>query len=227
MDISPIAGKIEQYKKRGLKLFSTSSFQSQSVALLHIISTIDRSIPIYFLNTGFLLPDSLKFRDQLVKRLNLNVITVHPLVSKTQQIDSNGSLLFATDPDRCCYLNKIQPLEPILAANDVWINGVRADQTENRKKMNTEQQGPYGTLRYHPMLHWTGRDVRTYMEAHDLPYHPLEAKGYLSVGCEPCTRKYLDTLDARDGRWYGMKKKECGLHTELASDASGIEGSGS
>ena len=219
MDISPIVRQIEQYKERRLRIFSSSSFQSQSVPLLHIISRIDPSIPIYFLNTGYLFPDSLRFRDRLAREFGLRVITLHPLVPKTQQLGSNGTLLFATDPDRCCFLNKVQPLEPILAAHDIWINGVRADQTGHRKAMKTEQPGPHGILRYHPMLHWTSRDVHAYMKAHDLPSHPLEEKGYLSVGCEPCTRKFVDSLDARGGRWFGMNKQECGLHTELSNDS--------
>jgi phosphoadenosine phosphosulfate reductase len=151
------------------------------------------------------------------------VVTLHPAVSKTQQLSPDGRLLFATDPDRCCYLNKIQPLEPVLAAHDVWISGVRADQTAHRKAMMTEQPGPQGTIRYHPMIHWTARDVHDYRTKHALPSHPLEEKGYLSVGCEPCTRKFTEALDDRGGRWYGMKKKECGLHTGLPVGVAGEE----
>jgi len=226
MDISTIARQIESYKDQKLRLFSTSSFQTQSVPLLHIISRIDPSIPIYFINTGYLFPDSLKFRSRLAREFGLHVITVHPIVPKTQQLAPNGSLLFATDPDRCCYLNKVQPLEPILAAHDVWINGVRADQTTHRKAMKIEQLGPHGILRYHPMLNWTSRDVYQYIRAHELPSHPLEEKGYLSVGCEPCTRKYVESHDARGGRWYGMRKQECGLHTELSNNSRDAEISG-
>jgi len=172
---------------------------------------------VFFVNTGYLFPESLIFRDRLADELGLNVVTLHPGIPKTQQLSPDGSLLFATDPDRCCYLNKVQPLEPALQSHDVWINGVRADQTAERRAMETEQRGPHGVLRYHPLLHWTSRDVYRYMEAHQLPPHPLEAQGYLSVGCEPCTRPYLDSLDTRGGRWAGMKKRECGLHTVLAT----------
>ena len=226
MEIDDIAEQIQEYRLRGLSIFSTSSFQSQSVPLLHIISRIDRNIPIYFLNTGYLFPDSLRFRDQLARELGLRVVTIHPLVPKTQQIGSNGNLLFATDPDRCCYLNKVQPLEAVLLAHDVWINGVRADQTAERAAMHVEQIGPHGTLRYHPLLNWTARDVHRYVQEYGLPSHPLEEKGYVSVGCEPCTRPFLDSLEHRSGRWFGMKKRECGLHTALATDASGGEEAG-
>jgi len=217
LDISAIADKIEGYKARGLSLFATSSFQTQSLPLLHILSRIDASIPVYFINTGFLFPASLRFRDRLAKQLGLRVVTVHPAVPKSQQIGCDGQLLFANDPDRCCYLNKVQPMETVIAAHDVWINGVRADQTAQRKAMQSEQPGPHGVLRYHPMLAWSARDVHAYMQEHGLPPHPLEAEGYLSIGCEPCTRKYLEADDGRGGRWFGMNKRECGLHTELAS----------
>lgn len=218
MKISVIAERITKYHERGLRVFSTSSLQSQSVPLLHIISQTGCDIPVYFLNTGFLFPESLRFRDQIAREFNLRIITVHPVVPKIQQRGSNGRLLYGTDPDRCCYLNKVQPLEPILAAHDVWINGVRADQTAKRNAMRTEQAGPHDTLRYHPMLNWTGRDIHNYMRKYGLPQHPLTAKGYLSIGCEPCTRRFVDGLDARSSRWYGMNKKECGLHTELVCD---------
>ena len=101
--------------------------------------------------------------------------------------------------------------------NDIWINGVRADQNENRKQMRVIQESSYNTLRYHPMLEWTSRDVYQYMADHHLPAHPLEKKGYLSIGCEPCTRKFVDGGNERNARWFGMNKTECGLHTDLAN----------
>lgn len=226
MDIAVIAGEIEAYRARGLRLFATSSFQTQSVPLLHILSRVDASIPVYFLDTGYLFPASLRFRDRLARDLGLRVVTVHPVVPKSQQIGADGQLLFASDPDRCCFLNKVQPMETVIAAHDVWINGVRADQTAERRVMEREQPGPHGVLRYHPMLDWTARDIHAYMQAHDLPSHPLEAEGYLSVGCEPCTRRYLEAGDERGGRWYGSHKRECGLHTELATASTGGRGGG-
>ena len=97
---------------------------------------------------------------------------------------------------------------------DVWINGVRADQSATRKAMLVEQDAPYDSLRFHPMLDWDNKMIYKYIADNNLPAHPLEAQGYLSVGCAPCTRKFnLD--EERDGRWFGMNKTECGLHTEL------------
>lgn len=216
MNISLIKDKIEQYKSEGKKLFATSSFQTHSLPMLHIISKIDNSIPVYYTNTGFLFPETLAFKDQLAKDFGLTIIGLNPAVPKSQQKDINGNLLFTSDPDYCCHINKIQPLEPILAEFDVWINGIRADQSSVRKNMKEEQPAPYGCLRYHPMLNWDNKMIYTYIHENKLPSHPLEAKGYLSIGCEPCTRKFIQG-DDRSARWFGLNKTECGLHTDLVS----------
>ena len=108
-------------------------------------------------------------------------------------------------------------MEPILHSYDIWINGVRTDQNANRAKMKEEQKTPQGAIRYHPMLHWTKQMIWSYIKEYNIPHHPLDAAGYTSIGCEPCTRK-IDTSqmgDERMARWFGLNKTECGLHTEL------------
>ncbi len=201
------------------KIFVTSSFQTQSIPLLHMISQIDRNTPVYFLNTGFHFPETLTFKNEVSKLFQLKVIELNPATSKSHQRDNNGNLFFASDPDYCCYLNKIQPLESILIENDVWISGVRADQTSHRKTLNTIEKGLFNTIRYHPLLRWTAKDVDDYIREHKLPSHPLDNFGYVSIGCMPCTRKIISNgLGARDGRWAGLTKTECGLHTQLIKD---------
>lgn len=215
IDISPIRRRIEAYQAAGKKLFATSSFQSHSLALLHIISRIDRRIPVYFMNTGFLFPETLAFAERIAADFGLTITGLRPLVPKIHQLDDHGHLYFASDPDYCCYLNKIQPLEPVLMTHDIWINGIRGDQNDNRKAMQEEEHAPHGTLRYHPMLNWSARMVHEYGKQHALPPHPLEAEGYLSIGCEPCTTKYFGDGNERNSRWFGLNKTECGLHTQL------------
>jgi phosphoadenosine phosphosulfate reductase len=214
-NVSEISESIAAYQKKGLKLFATSSFQTHSIPLLHIISEIDRSIPVYYLNTGYLFPETIAFKEELSDRLGLTFIALQSAIPKSQQRDANGQLFFTSDPDYCCYLNKTQPMEPLLSSSSVWINGIRADQNANRASMQVEAKTPQGALRYHPMLKWTSKDIFEYRKEHDLPPHPLEAKGYLSIGCEPCTRKMMDGNDERNARWFGMNKVECGLHTDL------------
>ncbi len=134
---------------------------------------------------------------------------------KVHQFDHEGRFYFTSDPDHCCYLNKIQPLEPILMTHDVWINGIRADQSAQRKAMHEEEPASHDTVRYHPMLNWDARMIHAYVREYDLPPHPLEADGYLSIGCEPCTSRFLGEGNERNARWFGMNKTECGLHTQL------------
>jgi phosphoadenosine phosphosulfate reductase len=215
-----IVERIHGYLGRGLRVFTTSSFQTQSLPLLHIISRVDRDIPVYFTNTGFLFPKTLRFADELRERLGLRVIALRPEVPKSKQMDRAGRFLYASDPDHCCYLNKVQPLEGVLREHDVWINGVRADQSATRAAMQEEEPAAFGCLRYHPMLTWDSRMAYYYRQLHDLPEHPMEAEGYLSIGCEPCTMRAFGDGNARNARWFGMNKTECGLNTTLVSGAS-------
>lgn len=198
-------------------MFTSSSFQTHSLVMLHILSGIDNSIKVYFLNTGYLFPETVAFKDLVGGQFGIEVIDVKPNTPKDLQRDAEGRLMYASDPDHCCYLNKTQPMEPILASHDVWINGVRADQSAVRKAMKVEQPAPFNTIRFHPMLDWTNRDIFAYIKEHNLPRHPLDSQGYASIGCEPCTRKLDLDMQEREARWYGLNKVECGLHTDLIS----------
>ncbi|MEQ9008095.1 MAG: phosphoadenosine phosphosulfate reductase family protein, partial [Ekhidna sp.] len=138
MEVAEIREKIEKYRSEGKRLFTTSSFQTHSIPMLHILSEIDNSIPVYFINTGYLFPETVSFRDQVADKLRLKIVDLKPNTPKYMQRESNGKLLFTTDPDHCCYLNKTQPMESVLASHDVWINGVRGDQSAVRKAMKVE-----------------------------------------------------------------------------------------
>lgn len=217
MDINGIKSKILEYKKNGKELFISSSFQTHSIPMLHIISTIDNTIPIYFINTGFHFPETLSFRDKIGDFLGMKIVDLQSLVPPIQQRNEIGHFYFTSDPDHCCFINKTQPMQLLLHSNAVWINGVRADQNANRKNMKDEQNGPNGSLRFHPMLDWSSKMIYQYINDNKLPKHPLDEKGYSSIGCEPCTRK-IDLNDPRMGRWFGLNKTECGLHTDLISN---------
>ena len=215
-----IAQRLHAYLDAGKKIFTTSSFQSQSLPLLHMISRVNRDIPVYYTNTGFLFPKTVQFAERLADRLELKVIPLRPEVPKIKQMDRSGRFLYASDPDHCCYLNKVQPLEPVLREHDIWVNGVRSDQSSVRAAMNAEEPARFGCLRYHPMLEWDSRMVYYYRKIHDLPEHPMEAEGYFSIGCEPCTTQAIGDGNARNARWFGMNKTECGLNTTLVSNAN-------
>ncbi len=215
MNFDAIKEKLEGSKKEGKKMFTTSSFQSHSLVLLHMISRIDREIPVYFINTGYHFPETVQFRDFITERFGLNTVDLKSDVPKFMQRDPEGKLLFTSDPDHCCYLNKTQPMDAILLAHDIWINGVRADQSATRAAMKVEQPAKHGCTRFHPMLDWNAKMIWQYQKEYDLPKHPLEEKGFVSIGCEPCTRRLDPDMQEREARWFGLNKVECGLHTDL------------
>lgn len=214
--IHNVKTRIRKFQSEGKSFFASSSFQTHSLPMLHVLGQLAPNMPVYFIQTGFHFPETLRFRDEVAEAFNLNVINVESHVPKIQQRNNRGNFYFTSDPDYCCFLNKTQPMQPLLERYDVWVNGVRADQNANRKSLNEIEHTPQGGIRYHPMLPWTKQEIWQYINLHNLPRHPLDAQGYSSIGCEPCTVKpSLD--DERTGRWLGQSKTECGLHTELIS----------
>lgn len=215
MTFEEIKKQIETYRADGKKIFTSSSFQSHSIVLLHLLSRIDRSIPVYFMNTGYHFPETLKFRDEIAEEFGLNLISIGSATPKSLQKDESGRLLFTSDPDYCCHINKVVPMDALLAEYDVWINGVRGDQSAVRKAMKVEQPAPHDSVRFHPMLDWNNKMIFDYRKEFGLKEHHLDSQGYQSIGCEPCTRKMDLEMMEREARWFGMNKTECGLHTAL------------
>jgi phosphoadenosine phosphosulfate reductase len=215
MKFEEIEKKIRTYQEEEKTMFTSSSFQSHSIVLLHILSRIDNSIPIHFINTGYHFAETIAFRDKITDLFDLNLIDVKPSTPKSFQKNSFGQLLFTSDPDYCCHLNKVIPMDESLREHDIWINGVRGDQSATRKAMLVEQAAPHNTMRFHPMLDWSSKMIFEYQKEFQLPKHNLEAQGFLSIGCEPCTRKFDLEMQERESRWFGMNKTECGLHTAL------------
>ena len=206
--IQEIHDQLVQFEAENKKIFATTSLQSHSIPLLHILSLSKTTISIYFVNTGFLFPETLQFRDQIAKDLRIQITTLESSIPKIQQRNSHGNFYFTDDPDRCCFLNKVDPVDRLLPQFDVWISGVRKDQTKNRAAMKHLEPGRENCLRFHPLLSWSHEEVERYSAENNLPRHPLESQGYTSIGCQPCTVKTL----ARQGRWSGLRKTECGLH---------------
>lgn len=186
----------------------SSSFQTQSLPLLHIVAQTAPGLPVIFLDTGFHFPETLRFRDRLVEEWSLNLVVVRP--------DPQEAVpgLYRTDPDRCCLIHKVAPMRRAMSGLRAWISGVRRDQTASRSTLEVmERSGDL--VRVHPLASWTSRDVWRYIARHDLPAHPLFSQGYASIGCAPCTRPVQIDMGERSGRWAGRGKTECGLHTTL------------
>jgi phosphoadenosine phosphosulfate reductase len=200
-------------------VMASSSFQTQSVPLLHIISQVCPKMPVIFIDTGFHFPETLAFRDKLQAQFKLNILTVRPTVTQSELLQQYGEALYRRDPDLCCYINKVQPMQWITTQMKALVAGVRRDQTANRQTMNVLHQPAQGPLQIHPLLNWTKAEVQAYRQVHDLPVHPLYARGYVSVGCAPCTRAVFLGEDERAGRWADSDKKECGLHLDWNEEA--------
>nr|MBS0037742.1 phosphoadenylyl-sulfate reductase [Saprospiraceae bacterium] len=201
------------YREEGKRIVMTSSFQTQSVPLLHLISEYFREVEVLFIDTGFLFSETYSFKNELEKKFQLKVRVLESESTYVQQRDSRGLFLYASDATRCCQINKVDPLNNYLQPGDVWISGVRRDQTSVRNAMKPIEADPRGIIRLHPMLDWTASDIYRYLNLYELPRHPLEFAGYESIGCVPCTHPCGANGD-RGGRWLGSQKTECGLHTE-------------
>jgi len=206
-------------KKTDLRLAVSTSFQSSGTVLLYFLRKIDPDFPIYFINTGFHFPETLEFNARLTKKWDLNVITINPKISKKALKKKYGSLLYETDPDLCCQINKVQPFNTLKQQikADGWISALRRDQSPSRADFEMFMSDQAGTLRVHPLIYWTKERLWAYLIKHDLPYHPLYDQGYTSIGCFPytCTSKSTTEDDDRSGRWAGREKTECGLHQNL------------
>lgn len=198
----------------------SSSFQTQSVPLLHMVARVAPELPIIFLDTGYHFPETLRFRDRLVDEWGLNLQIMSARMSRDEFIDRHGHDLYRRDPDLCCYINKVEPMERATRDLEAWISGIRRDQTEARASIDVVEENGDDLVRVHPLADWTSEDVEAYRRKHDLPEHPLTPDGYASIGCMPCTdRPSGDGPSDRTGRWSDRGKTECGLHTELRDDA--------
>ncbi len=201
----------------GPQVVASSSFQTQSVPLLHIISQVCPEMPIIFIDTGFHFLETLAFRDELQARYGLNIVVMRPTIGKGELLAKYGEGLYRHDPDLCCYINKVEPMQRALSGARAWISGIRRGQTAHRKTLCVIEPQSSDQLKIHPMINWTKEQLWEYTNRHLLPSHPLFTAGYLSIGCAPCTRPVFAGEDERAGRWAGTEKNECGLHTDWAN----------
>jgi len=193
------------------RVAAVSSFGAESAVLLHLIAQVDRDIPVLFLNTQKIFGETLAYRDQLSEMLGFTDLRVfrpdpHLLAAR----DATG-LRWNYDPDGCCDLRKVEPLRRALAPFDSWISGRKGFQAGTRIAMPRFEEDE-GRLKINPLADWDKTRLEAYFADHKLPRHPLEAQGYPSIGCAPCTSKVQPGEDPRAGRWRGWDKVECGIH---------------
>jgi phosphoadenosine phosphosulfate reductase len=196
------------------KVCVTSSFQTECVALVHLLIAQRPDIPVLFLDTGYHFAETYIYRDQITEKLKLNLVNLLPERTVAEQ-EAQFGLLYKSDPGRCCGFRKVEPLFGAVAEYDVWFTGLRRDQSPTRAnlKHSDEFQLPNGKklLKVSPLADWTTKDVWDYLKLHELPVLPLYDRGYTSIGCEPCTALPFDPENPRSGRWAGQKL-ECGIH---------------
>lgn len=198
-----------------------SSFGAESAVLLHLAAEVDRAVPVVFLDTGKLFPETLAYRAELADRLGLtDVRSISPDPARLAELDRHGAL-WMTNPDLCCGIRKTEPLKRALAGFDAWFTGRKRFQNAARASLPVfEADGE--RIKINPLANWSSDDLAAYAERHRLPRHPLVSRGYPSIGCVPCTTKVEPGEDQRAGRWRGLEKAECGIHTVLEADGSGI-----
>ena len=188
-----------------------SSFGAEAVVLLHMVSEIDTSTPVIFIETEMLFPETLAYQRDLSAKLGLtDVRVVGPDRNEVLEQDVDG-ILHQADTDVCCDLRKTQPLNKALKAFDAWITGRKRYQGGQRAQLPLFEREDR-KIKINPLAGWSIQDVADYIKQHDLPRHPLVSQGYPSVGCMPCTSRANVLEDPRAGRWRNSAKTECGIH---------------
>lgn len=194
-----------------------SSFGTESAVLLHMVAGIDPGVPVIFIDTGKLFGETLRYRDRLVALLGLTDLrSPGPDPAEEAREDADGGL-WLRDPGACCALRKVRPLDGALAPFDAWITGRKRFQAATRTVLPAIEAAD-GRIKLNPLAGWSRQDLTAYLDRHGLPRHPLEADGFLSIGCMPCTDRVAPGEDIRAGRWRGRGKTECGIHRPAAAD---------
>jgi phosphoadenosine phosphosulfate reductase len=183
----------------------TCSWQRQSSVLVHMVSELGLDVDVVELDTYVLFPETYETRDRLLERYGLTLRSFGP--------ENPPDRLWETEPDRCCHIRKVQPLERALSEYDAWITGIRREQSPTRANaQKVEWSERYGVWKIQPLVDWSAKRVDAYAVVNEIPVNPLHEQGYPSIGCVPCTRPISAGEDERAGRWAGSGKLECGIH---------------
>ncbi|MGH3168939.1 MAG: phosphoadenylyl-sulfate reductase [Trebonia sp.] len=196
----------------GDRICVTSSMTD--AVIIHLASTVSPGIDVVFLDTGYHFPETIGTRDAVAAVYPVNVVNVTPSRTVEQQDSELGPRLYGRNPDLCCYLRKVEPLERVMSGNyDAWFTGVRRDETPERAGTKVvEWDDKRKMIKVNPIARWTGKQVDDYIAEHGVLVNPLVYDGYPSIGCRTCTSRVEAGADPRSGRWAGTGKTECGLH---------------
>lgn len=190
---------------------TTSSFGADASVMLHLTNSVYPGIRVFFLETGFHFKETLEFRDSMIEKYNLNIINLTCEMGHEKFLEQYGPL-HQSDAEKCCYINKVKPLEEALSKVGAWFSGIRRSQSKTRAEIKYVEEYMTDIYKFNPIADWDKEDVAQYIQANNLPVHPLKEKGFLSIGCQPCTRAVKPGEDPRAGRWDSSDKTECGIH---------------
>jgi len=204
--------------------FSTS-FSYEDQVITSFIASIDKNISLFTLDTGRLFPETYSTWTRTLEKFDLKIKAFYPDTSHLESfIEEKGPNSFYESVDNrkeCCHIRKVEPLKRALQGNKIWITGLRAEHSPDRKNLTVfELDEQNQVIKYNPLLHWTTEEVILYIRNHQIPYNILHERGFVSIGCAPCTRAIKPGEDFRAGRWWweDSSKKECGLHIHAATE---------
>ncbi len=208
----------------GQAVFSTS-FSWEDQAISHLIFSNNINIQVFTLDTGRMFPETYSTWSSTLDKYRQPITAYYPEALSLQQfIEEKGPNSFYDSVEnrkKCCHIRKVEPLQRALKNKKVWITGIRSEHSPNRSDMEQlEWDGGNNLVKYHPILHWTTKEVTDFIDTNHIPYNPLHDKGFVSIGCAPCTRAIRPGEDFRAGRWWweDASKKECGLHVHEAKN---------
>lgn len=210
------------WERFGKRAAIGTSFQGAGLVMMHLAKEMGLSFPVFTLDTGLLFREAIDLRLRLEDFFGYQIEVLKPDLTVDQQAEAHGPKLWKREPDLCCTMRKVLPLQSKLAELDCWINGLRREQSDARAGIGMlevyvfDETSGREIAKLNPMANWTRDSVWKYIHDHKIPYNPLQDQGYRSIGCWPCTRKTLEGEGERAGRWTGFSKVECGIHTFMA-----------
>jgi len=191
----------------------SSAFGAEGMAVIDMASRVRKKFRLFTLDTEFLFPETYNLMDRVEQKYGISIERVFPMNSPEEQEKVHGARLWQRNPDQCCQMRKVEPLQRKLAGLQAWITSIRRDQTAARACAGKiEWDRKFGLIKLNPIADWSSRKVWRYLQQHDVPYNPLHERNYPSIGCTHCTRAVRPGEDDRAGRWAGSAKTECGLH---------------
>ena len=222
--IAEISNPLEILKSiaqmKGEKIVFSTSLSAEDQVITHMIFSLNLDIEIFTLDTGRMFPETYQTLQKTLEKYQKEIKVYFPAAEEVEELmTEKGAYSFYDSVEnrkQCCEIRKVKPLKRSLKGKTIWITGIRSEHSQNRTEMQKiEWDAANNITKIHPLLHWSNDEVWTYIKANNVPYNSLHVKGFISIGCQPCTRAVKEGEDFRAGRWWweDTSKKECGLHS--------------